>query len=348
MRLGPMPPIRLCRLRTKRGCQPSQLTKIEPTSIRMVSRPLFMIHRIVRTPIHRPILQRSIVQPSYRRSIRSSRKSAPCRLPMMTNSMMKLRTANRRKGLLTVAAVSGPCRSGHRWRVRLSNHVWWSEFIRPAAGDPGQRRAEQGRAAHAAGRSDCEQIQLRPFRRSRPERAGGGARREAGRQSRTRAHDHAADRASRCTNCVGSGAGGGAGRPNPPSALGEPRRVRTVPIRPDQPDSAARPQQSAGRQQAAPMQIAPMPPPPQTRQPTIVAEPPADVGFAPAWRACRTTRSNQRVAARSGSPSGAGENAPLSLSPDSNNAVLICDGAARTRPAHAAAAPARVGRTAIR
>jgi SPOR domain len=102
---------------------------------------------------------------------------------------------------------------------------------------------------------------------------------------------------------------------NPPSALGEPRRVRTVPIRPDQPDSAAMPQPSA-RQQAAPMRVAP--PPPPARQPSTVAEAPTDVNSSVNARAA-SPRSNQRVASRTTSAVGAGENAPLSLSPDSNN-----------------------------
>lgn len=146
------------------------------------------------------------------------------------------------------------------------------------------------------------------------------------------------------------GAPGGAGQPaagaqsssNPPSALGEPRRVRTVPIRPDGPDNAATPQSSA-RQQAAPMQIAPaMPPPPPARQPSFVAEAPVnspvEVNPPPVNVRPAPPRSNPRVAARSAGPS---DNAPLSLSPDASHAPQP-PMAAREAPPPRAAAPARV------
>jgi hypothetical protein len=109
--------------------------------------------------------------------------------------------------------------------------------------------------------------------------------------------------------------------PNPPSALGEPRRVRTVPIRPDGPDAGAAPQATV-RQQAAPMQTqtAPVPPPPAARPPSAVAEVPgnsrADAAPPPGNGRAASTRSNPRLAARSTGPS---DNAPLSLSPDTNN-----------------------------
>ena len=78
---------------------------------------------------------------------------------------------------------------------------------------------------------------------------------------------------------------------NPPSAIGEPRRVRTVPIRPDQGGDAAT---------AMPAQ-----------QPSTVAPRQAN--------ASATTRTNSRVATRA-TPAPAA-NAPLSLSPEANDAL---------------------------
>ena len=107
---------------------------------------------------------------------------------------------------------------------------------------------------------------------------------------------------------------------NPPSALGEPRRVRTVPIRPDQPDTAARSQA-----------IAAMPPAP-ARQTQVAAAPAAD---PPPRMDSRTAPPPQRsaVAARAASSRTASRapsrpvapppppaNAPLSLSPGANYA----------------------------
>jgi hypothetical protein len=142
-----------------------------------------------------------------------------------------------------------------------------------------------------------------------------------------------------------------------PSALGEPRRVRTVPIRPDQPDSAAVPQSSA-RQSGAPLQIAPAtPPPPATSaQPSRQQSAAGDVvvGSAPDANPPvnarpAAPRSNPRVAARSAPP--AGDNAPLSLSPDSSNALPPAPqreippprAAAAPPPARVATAPAGNG-----
>jgi hypothetical protein len=81
---------------------------------------------------------------------------------------------------------------------------------------------------------------------------------------------------------------------NPPSAIGEPRRVRTVPIRPDQGGDAIT---------AAPSQ-----------QPSTVVPRQANTSAAQASRA------NSRVASRATTPSAPPANAPLSLSPDANNA----------------------------
>jgi hypothetical protein len=90
---------------------------------------------------------------------------------------------------------------------------------------------------------------------------------------------------------------------NPPSAIGEPRRVRTVPIRPDQGgDAAAQPPAQRPMNTAA-----------------LAAEDPA------APRTATPRVSTQRVATRPGPPA-AGQapagNAPLSLAPDANTNAL--------------------------
>ncbi len=125
---------------------------------------------------------------------------------------------------------------------------------------------------------------------------------------------------------------------NPPSALGEPRRVRTVPIRPDGPDAGA-PLQTPGARQAAPMQISPAPP--LHRQPVPVAEAPAnsraEVSLPPPDARPAPARSNPRLAARSVETS---DNAPLSLSPNANHAPPPM--AAREAPPPRPAPPARV------
>jgi hypothetical protein len=101
---------------------------------------------------------------------------------------------------------------------------------------------------------------------------------------------------------------------NPPSAIGEPRRVRTVPIRPDQASDVA---------------AAPPSQQPPSQQPASVA-PPRQVNAAAANAAAappdETTpqraaaaRASSRTAMRSTPPPAPASNAPLSLSPDANN-----------------------------
>jgi hypothetical protein len=87
---------------------------------------------------------------------------------------------------------------------------------------------------------------------------------------------------------------------NPPSAIGEPRRVRTVPIRPDQ----------AGDVAAAP--------PRQANAAAANAAAPAPDETPPARAAA--ARASSRTAMRSTPPPAPAGNAPLSLSPDANNA----------------------------
>jgi hypothetical protein len=111
---------------------------------------------------------------------------------------------------------------------------------------------------------------------------------------------------------------------NPPSAIGEPRRVRTVPIRPDQ-----------GGDVAAT---------PPAQRPATVTAPAAD-DPPPATRPA-TPRATSRVAARSPSPT-AGQvpagNAPLSLAPDaSNNSLPQPAQESFPPPPRAAAPPTRV------
>jgi hypothetical protein len=107
---------------------------------------------------------------------------------------------------------------------------------------------------------------------------------------------------------------------NPPSAIGEPRRVRTVPIRPDQGADVA----------AAP----------PAQRPATVAAPAAD--DPPATRPA-TPRATSRVAARSASPPAAAQipaaNAPLSLAPEANNNSLPAPAQESFPPPPRAAAP---------
>jgi hypothetical protein len=102
---------------------------------------------------------------------------------------------------------------------------------------------------------------------------------------------------------------------NPPSAIGEPRRVRTVPIRPDQGgDVAAAPPS----QQPPSQQLTSVAPPRQVNAAAanVAAPAPDDTpGRAAAARA------SSRTALRSTPPPAPAPaaNAPLSLSPDANN-----------------------------
>jgi hypothetical protein len=109
-----------------------------------------------------------------------------------------------------------------------------------------------------------------------------------------------------------------------PSALGEPRRVRTQQIRPDQPEPSITPQTVA----SAPMAIAPS-------ADTASASAP---GSRPAANPVPQPRPQPRVAARPTQPTPPAGNAPLSLAPDSGAAPPP---AANTAPPPRAAAPPR-------
>ena len=111
---------------------------------------------------------------------------------------------------------------------------------------------------------------------------------------------------------------------NPPSVLTEPKRVRTVPIRPDMPDtSAARPQMAAVAPAARPAPAAP------SNAPLDLANPAAPA--APV-----------RAAAPRPAPSPPA-NAPLSLSPDASPPPATSAAPARAAPTRVASAPAGNG-----
>jgi hypothetical protein len=103
---------------------------------------------------------------------------------------------------------------------------------------------------------------------------------------------------------------------NPPSAIGEPRRVRTVPIRPDQGGdvAAAPPSQQPVAQQ-------PMSAPPRQANAAASNAAASASDDTPAARAA-ASRASSRTAQRSTPPPAPAPaaNAPLSLSPDANNA----------------------------
>lgn len=119
-----------------------------------------------------------------------------------------------------------------------------------------------------------------------------------------------------------------------PSAIGEPRRVRTVPIRPDQPELVAAPQ-------AMPLQSAP---PPRQSNVAAAAPPPANAPLSvtpePARSAPPAARPPSRVqtAARS-APNPPAANAPLSLVPGGNTLPPPAAVQAQQPPPRRAASP---------
>jgi hypothetical protein len=112
-----------------------------------------------------------------------------------------------------------------------------------------------------------------------------------------------------------SGGGAATSAANPPSAIGEPRRVRTVPIRPDQNDMAA------NSPSTTPENLLPSPParqgnnfpPPPSRAAESRPEPAAPQTTARSTPPRTVTASRAPAASTSG-------NAPLSLSPDGGDA----------------------------
>lgn len=102
---------------------------------------------------------------------------------------------------------------------------------------------------------------------------------------------------------------------NPPSALGEPRKVRTVPIRPDQGDAAANaPVASDAVSVAPPRQVNP----PLQTQPSVSEAEPAAPPPPAAARASAPKPPATRVASTRPAPVAPAPvaNAPLSLAPD--------------------------------
>jgi sporulation related protein len=126
---------------------------------------------------------------------------------------------------------------------------------------------------------------------------------------------------------------------NPPSVLTEPKRVRTVPIRPDTPDaSAARPQMVAPPAASASAPV---------RQATVVAAAPSNAPLDlanPASPPAQVRASAPRPApAPASAPMAAAPsaNSPLSLAPESGSPPSAAP--ARSAPARVASAPAGNG-----
>ena len=236
-----------------------------------------------------------------RRSIRRSRRPAECRRRMTMGSTTIEPRGGRRKGLLTVVAVLGLAvigtagAFGYRTMVRGSGSSASPPVIRasaepskvapPAAapdasaskfsydrfGDAGKdeqvvRREEKPVDLTKVAPPPLRRRHARPFPRPRPLRKSTPAK--------------PANPATTATAATAAA--------NPPSAIGEPRRVRTVPIRPDQGGDAP----AAATPAQRPMNTAALAPPDRA--------PPRD------------QRPKLPLA-----------NAPLSLAPEANNALAL-------------------------
>jgi hypothetical protein len=132
---------------------------------------------------------------------------------------------------------------------------------------------------------------------------------------------------------------------NPPSVLTDPKKVRTVTIRPDAPDATATRQPMVAPPQPQPAAQTPAPAP--ARQTTVAAVAPSnaplDLGNPsapppPQARAAAPRPSTPPPAVRP-APAAPSANAPLSLAPENSSAPA----AAAPRPARLAAAPASGG-----
>jgi cell division septation protein DedD len=99
-----------------------------------------------------------------------------------------------------------------------------------------------------------------------------------------------------------------------PSAMGEPRRVRTLQIRPDQPDAAASPNQVAALP-SLPQHVQAPAVPHDNTPPHVAAEPPSAAVSPPPVRARATA---PRPTSPRPAPPPSGANAPMSLSPDTS------------------------------
>ena len=162
----------------------------------------------------------------------------------------------RRKGLLTVVAVLGLAVLGTAGAFGYRSMFGGTRFVGAAAGDPRQRRAEQGRAAaaHAATRRPSK-FSYDRFGDAARTRRSWSARRSRSIWRRCAPPPRTVLRARRCRS-LGSSV---ATQPcaNPPSAMGEPRRVRTVPIRPDQGGTPPPRRRRSSRRRSPPRQAVP-------------------------------------------------------------------------------------------
>ena len=123
---------------------------------------------------------------------------------------------------------------------------------------------------------------------------------------------------------------------NPPSAIGEPRRVRTVPIKPDAADMAANVPGASTDQ-------LPPPPSPTSRQASAVPAPSRPVETRPAEPSARAAPPQQpRTVTASRNTPAPSANAPLSLSPEAANSAPPPPAAVRDiAPPPASPPPAR-------
>lgn len=120
---------------------------------------------------------------------------------------------------------------------------------------------------------------------------------------------------------------------NPPSVLTEPKRVRTVPIRPDAAETSAR------AQIASPAPTAPTLPMPTTRQAAVAAAP-AAANIATQAVAAPPQQPQVRAPATRPATQPTSGNAPLSLSPDANPPPPAAAQPRPPAPTRVAAAPA--------
>ena len=256
----------------------------------------------------------------------SSRRS-----PHRASTLRRSNTRRRGTGRDFAAVASDPSRAHHADAGAASptNSTTTRRRRPPQGPDDGRRRALPGRGRHR-GRVRLSHLVQRPSVKAPPpvirastepskvappppaptrcankisyDRFGDRgqneqvvrARREAGRVSGRRAQRPAARRVAGRADAKPAPrrAGAAPAAANPPSVLGEPKRVRTVPIRPDGPDAAAAPQT------AAPPPVAP---PRQARRAGQRAARPRQSGSAAA-AACRAPPplARHRVAQRAG------------------------------------------------
>jgi hypothetical protein len=256
--------------------------------------------------------------------------------------------SNRRKGLLTVAAVLGLAVIGTAGAFGYRNFFGGSGASSPppvirASGAPSKVAPPPSKTDQTASKFSYDRFSDR-----------GKDERVVVRQEKpVDAQDMAQSSMARTTLPAASTAGlpgkpspgksspgmpsnaGGSAAANPPSALGEPRRVRTVPIRPEEPDVATPAQPAAlPPRQARVAAVAPVNAPTQLEPPPAAApaRPPA------AARATSTRTVPQRPSPAA--PAAPAANAPLSLSANSSNSSSALP--PPSAPPPRAAAPTRL------